>query len=156
MSVGPLIDKGHFQRIAAWTKEALDDGAELLAGGAPVDADRNLFAATLLTGTRPTMKVSSEEVFGPITVLEPVKDFRTGIDRVNESRFGLQAGVFTNDLSHMKLAHEELEVGAVIINDIPGFRIDSMPYGGIKDSGAGREGVRYAMEDMSEPRLLVF
>src|SRR5690606_19118994 len=118
--------------------------------------ERHVFAATLLTGTRPAMKVASEEVFGPITLLEPVQDFQAGMDRVNESRYGLQAGVFTNDLAHVKRAHEEIEVGAVIINGIPGFRIDSMPYGGIKDSGLGREGVRYAMEDMSEPRLLVF
>lgn len=156
VTVGPIISKDHYQRIAAWLQEAMDGGAEVLAGGTPVDEERNVFAATLLTGTRPAMKVASEEVFGPITLLEPVKDFQTGLDRVNASRYGLQAGVFTNDLSHVKRAHEALEVGAVIINDIPGFRIDSMPYGGIKDSGLGREGVRYAMEDMSEPRLLVF
>src|SRR5690606_34432708 len=102
VTVGPIIDKGHFQRIAAWLQEAVDGGAEVLAGGAPVDVERHVFAATLLTGTRPAMKVASEEVFGPITLLEPVQDFQAGMDRVNESRYGLQAGVFTNDLAHVK------------------------------------------------------
>ncbi|MGB5071614.1 MAG: aldehyde dehydrogenase family protein, partial [Flavobacteriales bacterium] len=88
--------------------------------------------------------------------VEPVKDFAAAIARVNDSNYGLQAGVYTNNFQHVKMAHEELEVGGVIINSIPGFRIDSMPYGGIKDSGLGREGLKYAMEEMSEPRLIVY
>ncbi|MEO7080149.1 MAG: aldehyde dehydrogenase family protein [Flavobacteriales bacterium] len=156
VSVGPIIDKGHFERISTWLDEALKGGAELLTGGKPVDATRNVFAATLLTGTKHSMKVDHAEVFGPITMLEPVKDFTAGIARVNNSNYGLQAGVFTNNFAHVKKAHEELEVGGVIINGIPGFRIDSMPYGGVKDSGLGREGLKYAMKEMSEPRLIVY
>jgi len=95
-------------------------------------------------------------VFGPVAVLESVRDVSHAIARVNQSAYGLQAGVFTNNFAHVKLAHEQLEVGAVIINGIPGFRVDTMPYGGVKDSGLGREGLRYAMEEMTEPRLLVY
>lgn len=102
------------------------------------------------------MKVSCAEVFGPVAVIEEVADFSAAIAAVNDSTYGLQAGVFTDSVAHMKLAHEELEVGGIIIGNVPGFRIDSMPYGGIKDSGLGREGVKYAMEEMSEPRLLVY
>lgn len=156
VSVGPIIGKGDYERIATWVDEAVKGGAQLLAGGKPVDAERHVYAATLLTGTKRTMKVDCAEVFGPITVIEPVKDFADGIARVNDSTYGLQAGVYTNNFAHVKQAHEELEVGGVIINGIPGFRIDSMPYGGVKDSGLGREGLKYAMEEMTEPRLMVY
>jgi acyl-CoA reductase-like NAD-dependent aldehyde dehydrogenase len=155
-AVGPLIDKGHFERIGKWVQEAVAGGAQVLAGGAPVDADRNLYAATLLTGTRRDMQVNCAEVFGPVTVIEEVPDFDAAIARVNDSAYGLQAGVFTPRIDRMKQAHAELEVGGVIMNNVPGFRIDPMPYGGVKDSGLGREGVKYAMEEMSEPRLLVY
>ena len=156
VSVGPIIDKGHFERIGAWVDEALNGGATLLAGGKAVDANCNIYAATLLTNTKDSMKVSCAEVFGPVAVLEEVKDFSDAIAAVNDSTYGLQAGVFTTRIAHMKQAHDELEVGGIIINSIPGFRIDPMPYGGIKDSGLGREGLKYAMEEMSEPRLLVY
>lgn len=156
VTVGPIIDKGHYERISGWVDEAIKNGAEILAGGKPVDLARNIYAATLLTNTRNDMRVSCAEVFGPVTILEKVNDFDEAIERVNNSTYGLQAGVFTDSVAHMKKAHEELEVGGVIINNVPGFRIDSMPYGGIKDSGLGREGVKYAMEEMSEPRLIVY
>ena len=156
VSVGPIIDKGHFERIGAWVDEALNGGATLLAGGKAVDPNCNIYAATLLTNTKDSMKVSCAEVFGPVAVLEEVKDFSDAIAAVNDSTYGLQAGVFTTRIAHMKQAHDELEVGGIIINSIPGFRIDPMPYGGIKDSGLGREGLKYAMEEMSEPRLLVY
>ncbi len=156
VSVGPIIDKGHFERIGAWVDEARKAGAEVLAGGKAVDAGRNLYAATLLTGTDDSMKVSCAEVFGPVAILEQVENFGEAIARVNDSDYGLQAGVFTNDFAHVRQAHAELEVGGVIIGNVPGFRIDNMPYGGIKDSGLGREGLKYAMEEMSEPRLLVY
>lgn len=156
VAVGPIIDKGHFERIGAWVDEATTGGARLLAGGAPADASRNIYAATLLTNTQGSMKVSCAEVFGPVAVLEEVKDFKEAIAAVNDSNYGLQAGVFTNSVAHMKQAHDGLEVGGIIINSVPGFRIDPMPYGGIKDSGLGREGLKYAMEEMSEPRLLVY
>ena len=156
VTVGPIIDKTHFQRISTWVEEAVNGGAQILAGGKPVDANRNVYAATLLSGTMKTMKVSCAEVFGPVTIIEEVADFHEAVTCVNDSTYGLQAGVFTPHIAHMKVAHDELEVGGIIMNSVPGFRIDSMPYGGIKDSGLGREGVKYAMEEMSEPRLLVY
>ncbi|MBL7951451.1 MAG: aldehyde dehydrogenase family protein [Flavobacteriales bacterium] len=156
VTVGPIIDKGHFERISGWVDEAVKGGATLLAGGKAVDASCNVYSATLLTGTSTTMKVSCAEVFGPVAVLEEVADFNKAIAQVNNSAYGLQAGVYTNSIARMKQAHDELEVGGIILNNVPGFRMDSMPYGGIKDSGLGREGVKYAMEEMSEPRLLVY
>ena len=156
VTVGPIIDKGHFDRIAHWVNEAVAGGALVLSGGKAVDVDRNIYAPTLLTGTRTDMKVTCAEVFGPVAILEEVADFGKAIARVNDSTYGLQAGVFTDSVANMKRAHDELEVGGIIINNVPGFRLDSMPYGGIKDSGLGREGVKYAMEEMSEPRLLVY
>lgn len=156
VTVGPIIDKGHYERISGWVEEALKNGAVILAGGKPVDLARNIYAPTLLTHTRHDMRVTCAEVFGPVTILEKVNDFDEAIAQVNNSTYGLQAGVFTDSVAHMKKAHEELEVGGVIVNNVPGFRIDSMPYGGVKDSGLGREGVKYAMEEMSEPRLMVF
>nr|MBP7407195.1 aldehyde dehydrogenase family protein [Flavobacteriales bacterium] len=156
VTVGPIIDKGHYDRIASWVDEALKGGAEILAGGKPVDLARNIYAATLLTNTRHEMRVNCAEVFGPVAILEAVADFGEAVAQVNNSTYGLQAGVFTNSVANMKRAHDELEVGGIIINNVPGFRLDSMPYGGIKDSGLGREGVKYAMEEMSEPRLLVY
>lgn len=156
VTVGPVIDKGHFERISSWVDEAVKGGARSLAGGTAVDAARNVYAPTLLTGTKDTMKVNCAEVFGPVAVIEEVADLDEAIAQVNNSTYGLQAGVFTNSIAHMKRAHDELEVGGIIIGNVPGFRIDSMPYGGIKDSGLGREGVKYAMEEMSEPRLLVY
>ena len=154
--VGPIIDAGHLERIADWVKEAKANGAKVLVGGKILDQKHNLYAPTLLTDVNPKMKVVCAEVFGPVAVIESVTDFESAIARTNDSAFGLQAGVFTNSLSHMQMAHEELEVGGVILNNIPGFRVDSMPYGGVRDSGLGREGIRYAMEEMTEPRLLVY
>ncbi len=156
VTVGPIIDKGHFERIRTWVEDAAKGGAQILAGGKPVDLARNIYAATLLTGTQHSMLVNCAEVFGPVAIVEPVADLGEAIAQVNNSTYGLQAGVFTNSIANMKRAHDELEVGGIIINNVPGFRVDSMPYGGIKDSGLGREGVKYAMEEMSEPRLLVY
>jgi glyceraldehyde-3-phosphate dehydrogenase (NADP+) len=156
VTVGPIIDKGHYERISGWVDEATKAGAAILAGGKPVDLGRNVYAPTLLTNTQHSMRVNCAEVFGPVAILEPVADFGEAIAQVNNSTYGLQAGVFTSSIANMKRAHDELEVGGVIMNNVPGFRIDSMPYGGIKDSGLGREGVKYAMEEMSEPRLLVY
>jgi glyceraldehyde-3-phosphate dehydrogenase (NADP+) len=156
VTVGPIIDKAHFERISSWVNQAVQAGAKALAGARAIDAARNVYAPTLLTDTRESMKVNCAEVFGPVAVLEEVANFRDALIRVNNSNYGLQAGVFTDSVAHMKLAFEELEVGGVIIGNVPGFRIDSMPYGGIKDSGLGREGVKYAMEEMSEPRLVVY
>lgn len=156
VTVGPLIDEVHLKRIEGWVKEAVDRGAKILAGGKVLDKDHHIYAPTVLEQTKPDMKVVCEEIFGPVVIIEEVETFKDALDALNDSKFGLQAGVFTERIDRMKEAFKTLEVGGIIMNNIPGFRVDSMPYGGIKDSGLGREGIRYAMEDMSEPRLLVF
>ena len=115
-----------------------------------------VYAPTLLTKTKDTMKVVFEEAFGPLAVLEKVDSFEEGIERANETRFGLQVGVYTNSIEGMKYAFNQCETGAVIMNFVPGFRIDNMPYGGIKQSGFGREGIKYAMKDFSEEKLLIY
>ncbi len=150
--LGPMITEKDALRMAAWTEEALAAGGTLLCGGRRHGV---FFEATLLEGVPHTAKVQREEVFGPIACLEPFEDFRAACEVVNASRFGLQAGIFTRDLHKAFYAFDELEVGGVVINDIPSMRVDSMPYGGVKDSGLGREGIRFAMEDMSEIRLMV-
>ena len=110
---------------------------------------------TVLTNTRGAMKVNCEEVFGPVVTVEPYDDFGTALEKVNDSRFGLQAGVFTSDFNRVFQAFEALDVGGVVANDVPTFRADHMPYGGVKDSGTGREGARYAIEEMTERKILV-
>lgn len=154
--VGPLINEHHLHRIHTWVEEAKNAGAKILLGGSILDIKHNIYAPTVITGTKPGMKVLDEEVFGPVVVIERVQFFDEVIAEINRSRYGLQASLFTNQLSQIKYAEDNLEVGALIINSIPGLRIDSMPYGGIKDSGLGREGVKYAMDEMREPRLLVY
>lgn len=150
--VGPMINDAAAARAAAWIDEAVAGGAKALAGG----KRRGPFVEpTVLTGTRPTMKVNCEEVFAPVVVVEPYDDFSEALRRVNDSPYGLQAGLFTNDARRIFQAYDELEVGGVIAGDISSFRIDHMPYGGIKDSGIGREGLRYAIEEMTELKLLV-
>ncbi|MEQ8910131.1 MAG: aldehyde dehydrogenase family protein [Vicingaceae bacterium] len=154
--VGPVIDSGHLERIDNWVKEAVDGGARVLCGGMVKSKQHNLYMPTVLTNTQSSMKVCAEEVFGPVAVVEKVKDFEAGIQAVNDSKYGLQVGVFTNRMDHFKMAFEKCEVGGVMMNNIPGFRIDHMPYGGVKDSGLGREGLTYAMDEMTEGRLIVF
>lgn len=154
--VGPIIDRQHLDRITSWINEAKEKGAQILMGGDVLDQERNVLAPTLITNTTEDMKIVAEEVFGPVAVIERVQYFDEVIRVINRSRYGLQAGLFSNNLSQMKYAHDHLEVGALIMNGVPGFRVDSMPYGGVKDSGLGREGVRYTMEEMTEPRLLVY
>ncbi len=155
-TVGPLIEKIHVERIQKWVKEAQGQGAKVLIGGEIEDAEHNIFQPTLMTDTKSPMKVMDEEAFGPVAVIEKTSSFDQAIEKVNSSKFGLQVGVFTNNFENVKKSHERLEVAGVIINNVPGFRVDSMPYGGIKMSGLGREGIKYAMEEMSEPRLLVY
>jgi glyceraldehyde-3-phosphate dehydrogenase (NADP+) len=150
--ISSMIDTENACRVEDWVAEAVTLGAVVLTGGKREEA---FYPPTVLTGTNHEMKVCSLEVFGPVVTLEPYDDFRDAIKSVNKGRFGLQAGVFTNRLDEMDLAFSELDVGGVIINDVPTFRVDHMPYGGIKDSGHGREGVRYAMMDMMEPKILV-
>ena len=150
--LGPLITEADAIRAEAWVKEAVAAGACLLSGG---ERSGSLMQPTVLTGTRPDMNVNCLEVFAPVATLEPYDDFRVAIDEVNRSAYGLQAGVFTQNVDSIFHALEELEVGGVIANDVPTWRADPMPYGGMKDSGIGREGVRYAIEEMTERKILV-
>ena len=149
--IGPMIDAKAAARVREWVQEAKNGGAKLLAGNPGAG---NLMPATVLTGVTREMKVWSQEVFGPVVVLTPFDDFAQALAMANDSDYGLQAGVFTPNLAHMWQAFETLEVGGVIINDAPVFRLDHMPYGGAKASGLGREGVRYAMEELTDLRLL--
>ena len=147
-----MIDEKAAEKAKSWIDEALQNGAKLLCGGERKGA---MLDATILTDTNPEMRVVSDEIFAPVAVIERFSDFQQAIEMANHTRYGLQAGVFTQNLTHSRNAAENLEYGGVIINDVPTFRVDNMPYGGIKDSGFGREGVRYAMEEMSEIRLIV-
>jgi glyceraldehyde-3-phosphate dehydrogenase (NADP+) len=124
----------------------------LLVGGKRTGS---MLEPTVLTGTRPEMKVNCQEIFAPVVTVEPYDSFDEALRVLNSSPYGLQAGVFTRDAKLLFQAYEELEVGAVVAGDVPSFRIDHMPYGGVKDSGLGREGLRYAIEEMTEPRLMV-
>ena len=150
--VGPVIDADSADRIMKWIDEAVESGAELLTGG---HRDGNLIEPTALTNVPPTCNVSCNEVFGPVIHVERYKDFDEVLGRVNNSRYGLQAGVFTKDMKKMFKSYNALNVGGVIINDYPSFRVENMPYGGVKDSGVGREGLRYAIEEMTELKLMV-
>ena len=151
--VGPMIDEDNAARIDAWVKEAIAVGGQLLTGGSRIG--RTSYAPTVLADVPPTAKVCAEEAFAPLVVLAKFSEFDNAVEAINASSFGLQAGVFTNDLHHMLTAFERLDVGGVILNDVPSYRVDHMPYGGVKDSGLGREGPRYAIEELTEPRLLV-
>jgi len=150
--LGPMVDEQQAQRTESWVREAEEMGGRVLLGGR---ADRAFFPPTVLVDTPPTAQVCSNEAFAPLVVVFPFDDFGEAIGRVNDSLYGLQTGVFTNDLAHSWQAFNELEVGGVIVNDVPTYRIDNMPYGGVKDSGLGREGLRWAIEDMTEIRLMV-
>lgn len=150
--VGPMINEDAARRAASWIEEAVAGGARLLCGGG---REGPMLEPAVLTHTKPEMKVNCEEVFAPVVVIQPYDEFDEAIRRVNDSPYGLQAGVFTRDAQLLFRAFEQIEVGGVIANDMSSFRIDHMPYGGVKDSGLGREGLRYAIEEMTEPRLLV-
>ncbi|MFO1540927.1 MAG: aldehyde dehydrogenase family protein [Chloroflexota bacterium] len=151
-AVGPMLDAGQARRIASWVDEAVAQGARVLCGGT---ADGAFYPPTVLADVPPTARVCTQEAFAPVVTLSRFRDLAEAFAIVNDSAFGLQAGLFTNDLAGAFAAFEELEVGGVILNDVPTYRIDHMPYGGVKDSGLGREGLRYAIEDMTEIRILV-
>jgi acyl-CoA reductase-like NAD-dependent aldehyde dehydrogenase len=150
--IGPMIDVKEATRLDTWIQAAVADGATLLCGG---KRDGAMLEATLLEGVGRKTKLYAEEAFGPVAVLSRFDDFEAALDEVNDSRFGLQAGVFTRDLFKTLRAWDRLDVGGVVIGDVPSYRVDNMPYGGVKDSGLGREGVKFAMEDMTEIRNLV-
>jgi glyceraldehyde-3-phosphate dehydrogenase (NADP+) len=150
--VGPMVDEHQASRTQQWVDEAVALGGKVLAGG---KADGNIFPPTVMTDVPTTAQVCSNEAFAPVVIAFPFRDLGDAVARVNDSMFGLQTGVFTNDLTGAWKAFGELEVGGVIVNDVPTYRIDHMPYGGVKDSGLGREGLRWAIEDMTELRIMV-
>ena len=150
--IGPMIDVKEAQRLDNWIREAVEGGAKLLCGG---KRDGAMLEATLLEDVDRSATVYREEAFGPVAILSSFTDFDSALDEVNDSKFGLQAGLFTRDLFKALDAWDRLEVGGVVVNDVSSYRVDNMPYGGVKDSGLGREGVRFAIEDMSEIRNLV-
>jgi acyl-CoA reductase-like NAD-dependent aldehyde dehydrogenase len=150
--IGPMIDVKEAARLDGWIQEALASGATLLCGGQREGA---MLQATLLENVARDTKAYREEAFGPLALISKFSDFNTALEEVNDSKFGLQAGIFTRDLFKALDAWDRLDVGGVVINDVPSYRVDNMPYGGVKDSGLGREGIRFAMEDMSEIRNMV-
>jgi aldehyde dehydrogenase (NAD+) len=152
VDVGPVIDAGNAERIEEWVKEAVAGGARVLTGGG---REGSVVQPTVLVDVTPDMRVCKEEVFGPVIAVDSYQTFQEAIDKVNDSPYGLQAGLFTSDLERTMLAHREIEVGGLIVNDVSAFRADQMPYGGAKESGYGREGLRWAMEEMTEPRIMV-
>ncbi len=150
--IGPMISEGEAKRLDGWIQSAVEGGATLLCGG---KRDGNMLEATLLENVNSNADANREEAFGPLALLSKFSDFGDALNEVNDSKFGLQAGIFTRDLFKTLDAWDELDVGGVVINDVPSYRVDNMPYGGVKDSGLGREGIRFAMEDMTEIRNLV-
>ncbi len=152
VTLGPMIDLDNAQRIESWVKEAVEDGAQMITGGKREDT---FFEPTVLTQVDPKNQLVCNEAFGPILVVESYSDFQSALDQVNNSPFGLQAGVFTNQMDQAMRSFNQLEVGGVVLNDVPTFRVDNMPYGGVKDSGFGREGIKYSIEEMTEIKLLV-
>ena len=150
--VGPMIDEANAARAESWLAEAVRDGARVPVGGTRMGA---VLEPAIVLDSTSDMRVNREEVFAPVTTVRPYADFDTAIAMVNDSPYGLQAGVFTHDIRRIWHAFESIEAGGIIVNDVSGFRVDHMPYGGVKQSGMGREGVRYAIEEMTEIRLLV-
>ncbi|MCC7520481.1 MAG: aldehyde dehydrogenase family protein [Flavobacteriaceae bacterium] len=150
--ISAMIDETNAIRVENWVNDAVSDGALVLSGG---KRKGTYYEPTIITQTKPMMNVCALEVFGPVVTVEKYSDFKDAVHQINQSQYGLQAGVFTNAVDEINYAFNELEVGGVIHNDVPTFRVDHMPYGGVKNSGYGREGVKYAMMEMMEPRLLV-
>lgn len=150
--LGPMIDNRNAARAEEWVAQSVSEGATVLTGG---KAEGRFFQPTVIENARRSSFVCSREAFAPLVTIFPVKDFADGIRQLNDSDYGLQAGIFTNRLEQALSAFDHVESGGVIINDVPTYRIDHMPYGGVKSSGLSREGVRYTIEDMTEPRLMV-
>ncbi|MHB1051059.1 MAG: aldehyde dehydrogenase family protein [Bacteroidota bacterium] len=150
--VGPMISEHEAQRVESWINEAVKAGARLVIGG---KRSGQMVEPTILGNITPGMKVCSEEIIGPVITIEKYTEITEAVERVNKGKYGLQAGIFSNDLHSVQYVYRHLQVGGLIVNEYPTFRVDSMPYGGVKDSGFGREGVRYAMAEMMEMKLLV-
>jgi glyceraldehyde-3-phosphate dehydrogenase (NADP+) len=151
--MGPMIDQKNAKRIETWVNKAVSEGAKVLTGG---NRYNNYYQPTILTNVNPSLPIACSEAFGPILIVNPYSNFQDAIKAVNNTDFGLQAGVFTNNMNKALSAFNQLDVGGVIINDIPTFRVDNMPYGGVKNSGFGREGIKYSLREMTEIKLLVY
>ena len=150
--ISSMIDETNAKRVEAWVNDAVADGAKVLSGG---KRDGTYYEPTIITNTKPQMNVCQLEVFGPVVTIEKFSEFKDAVAEINNSQFGLQAGIFTDNIKEINYAFNELEVGGVVNNDVPTFRVDHMPYGGLKNSGFGREGVKYSIMEMMEPKLLV-
>jgi len=151
--ISSLIDKENTFRVSQWIEDAVNRGAKILLGGKVID---KIMQPTIITNSCNEMKICALEVFGPVVTIEKITNFEEGIEKINNTQYGLQCGVFTNNQNEVFQAFNNIETGGIIINDVPTFRVDNMPYGGIKDSGFGREGVKYSILEMTEPKLLVF
>lgn len=151
--ISAMIHPHEQERAVDWVQEAVQNGAEIIAGGT---IENGVFMPTILSNVSPTSKVSCQEVFAPIVLVNRIASIEEGISAINDSNYGLQAGIFTNDIQTAFNASHHLEVGGVIINDIPTYRVDNMPYGGVKDSGTGKEGIKYAIREMTETKLVVW
>ncbi|TQR16509.1 aldehyde dehydrogenase family protein [Psychrobacillus soli] len=151
--VSAMIHPGEQDRAVDWVQEAVQNGAEIVTGGT---IENGVFMPTILTNVSSTLKVSCQEVFAPIVVVNRISSVEEGIEAINDSNYGIQAGIFTNDIQTAFLASKQLEVGGVMINDIPTYRVDQMPYGGVKESGTGKEGLKYAIHEMTETKLVVW
>ena len=150
--IGPMIAESEANRLSSWIDEAAQSGGKVLCGGKREGA---MLEATLLEDVPTSTQICTEEAFGPVAILQRFSNWSEAIEMVNDSKFGLQAGIFTRDFYKIQQAWDKLDVGGVVVGDVPSYRVDNMPYGGVKDSGLGREGIRFAMEDMSEIRNLV-
>jgi len=150
--LGPMISEGEAKRVETWVNNSVKGGAKVLVGG---KRDGSFYDVTLLENVQQQHEVYCKEIFGPVAFLERFSDFKSVIDLVNKSQFGLQAGVFTDNIQKAFYAFNNIEAGGVVINDVPSVRVDSQPYGGIKDSGLGREGLKYAIEEFTEPRIML-
>ena len=151
--VGPVIDRGAADRLETWIAEAAKGGARILAGGR---REGNVIPPTVISEASADLKVSCQEVFGPVVTLGRYREFKEAVKQADNSDFGLQAGLFTHDIRLIQHAVENLHVGGLMVNESPTTRVDSMPYGGVKDSGIGREGPRFSMHEMSEPKLVLY
>jgi glyceraldehyde-3-phosphate dehydrogenase (NADP+) len=151
--IGPIIDEKNLNRLHSWVAEAADEGATVLSGNEKVN---NALKPTIVEGTSHTCALSAEEAFGPVVNIHKVKNMDEAIKKANDTKFGLQVGIFSNNFVTIQQVFNEMDVGGVIVNDTPAFRVDHMPYGGVKDSGLGREGIKYAMEDMLEEKVMVY
>jgi acyl-CoA reductase-like NAD-dependent aldehyde dehydrogenase len=151
--ISALISKGEAERVLGWIEETKGSDATIAAGGKLQDG---VLEPTIITDADHSLKVSCQEAFAPVVVVNKVSSVEDAIEQVNDSRFGLQAGIYTNNVKNALYASQELHVGGVIINDVPTYRVDQMPYGGVKESGTGREGIKYAVEEMTEMKLVVW